>query len=276
MINIFDKVKNISYFETIDEYTNFLEESESLRYGDSDGGNYNFSGTHSFKEALELCKYGDEDLRKFIYEQNLKFDNVDSLNKVRRSTVNDVVGFMPNIPNYILGIPTNMIRDNRTMINSKVLNIFINISAAWYIDKEDIKLNAAKYVYAINQLEEEGYRCNVYTGAAGERRDKRNLLVVKIKSDKEPMNLAKMSFPLCHPSMLRRLKFKWMETIPIDFGSGYGQSITSDVEISTLLKNIFGNIKFIVLSVSSSPGKIGDVIDMLKKKGMVNNETYSN
>ena len=201
---------------------------------------------------------------------------MDSLNKVRRSTVNDVVGFMPNIPNYILGIPTNMIRDNRTMINSKVLNIFINISAAWYIDKEDIKRNAAKYVYAINRLEEEGYRCNVYTGSAGERRDKKNLLVVKIKSDKEPMNLAKMSFPLCHPSMLRRLKFKWMETIPIDFGSGYGQSITSDVEISTLLKNIFGNIKFIVLSVSSSPGKIGDVIDMLKKKGMVNNETYSN
>lgn len=269
MINVFDKIKNVSYFETIDEYTNFLEESESMRYGSSDDGDYNFTGTHSLKEALELCKYGDEDLRKYIYEQNLKFDNVDSLNKVRRSTVNDVAGFMPNVPNYVLGIPTNMIRDNRTMISSKVLNVFINISAAWHVNKEDIKRNAAKYVCAINRLEEEGYRCNVYAGSAGERGDRKNLLVVKIKSDKEPMNLAKMAFPLCHPSMLRRLKFKWMETIPIDFGSGYGQSITNDTEINKLLKNIFGDIKFTILSVSSSPGKIGDVMEMLKKKGMV-------
>lgn len=270
MINVFDKIKNVSYFETIDEYTNFLEESESMRYGSSDDDDYNFTGTHSLKEALELCKYGDEDLRKYIYKQNLKFDNVDSLNKVRRSTVNDVVGFIPNVPNYVLGIPTNMIRDNCTMINSKVLNVFINISAAWDVNKEDIKRNAAKYVCAINRLEEEGYRCNVYAGSAGERGDRKNLLVVKIKSDKEPMNLAKMAFPLCHPSMLRRLKLKWMETIPIDFGSGYGQPITTDTEINKLLKNIFGDIKFTILSVSSSPGKIGDVMEMLKKKGMVN------
>ena len=272
MINVFDNLKNISYFETIDEYTNFLEESKSLRYGDSDNNDYKFSGTKSLKEALELCKYGDEDLRKYIYEQNLKFDNVDSLNKVRRSTVNDVVGFMPNVPNYIIGIPTNMIRDNRTMINSKVLNIFINISAAWYVNKDDIKQNAAKYVCAINRLEEEGYRCNVYAGSAGERGDRKNLLIVKIKSDKEPMNLAKMAFPLCHPSMLRRLKFKWIETVPIDFGSGYGSSITNDNTISNLLKCIFKDVKFTILSVATDNGKIADVIEVLKKKGMVNNE----
>lgn len=274
MINVFDKVKNVSYFDTIDEYTNFLEESESLRYGSSDDDDYNFSGTRSLKEALELCKYGDEDLRKFIYEQNLKFDNVDSLNKVRRSTVNDVVGFMPNVPNYIIGIPTNMIRDNRNIIRSKVLNIFINISAAWHINKDDIKRNAAKYVCAINRLEEEGYRCNVYAGSAGERGDRENLVIVKIKSDKEPMNLAKMAFPLCHPSMLRRLKFKWMETIPIDFGSGYGSSITNDKQINKLLKSIFTDTKFTILSVCSNPGEIGNVIEMLKKKGMVNDEKH--
>lgn len=275
MINVFDRFKNVSYFETIDEYINFLEESESMRYNSSTTGDYDFTGTHSLKEALELCKYGDENLRQYIYQQNLQFDNVDSLNKVRRSTVNDVVGFMPNVPNYVLGIPTNMIRDNRTMINSKVLNIFINISAAWHINRKYIEQNAAKYVCAINRLEEEGYRCNVYAGAAGENYSKENLLVVKIKSDKEPMNLAKMAFPLCHPSMLRRLKFKWMETIPIDFGAGYGSSITDDKQINQLLKNIFGDIKFTILSVSSNPGKIGDVIEMLKKKGMIKDETIS-
>lgn len=270
MINVFDKVKNLSYFETLNEYTNFLEKSESLRYGSSSDGDYKFTGTHSLKEALELCKYGDEDLKEYIYQQNLQFDNVDSLVKVKRSTVNDVVGFMPNVPNYVLGIPTNMIRDNRIMINSKVLNIFINVSAAWYVDKEDIKKNAAKYVCAINHLEEEGYRCNIYAGSAGERANKENLLVVKIKSDREPLNLAKMAFPLCHPSMLRRLKFKWMETIPLDFGLGYGSTITNDNQINKLLKCIFNDTKFTILSISSNPGKIADVVEVLKKKGMIN------
>lgn len=270
MINVFDKSKNVSYFDTIDEYTNFLEESESMRYGSSDDGDYDFTGTKSLKEALDLCKYGDEELREYIYKQNLKFDNVDSCNKVKRSTVNDVVGFMPNVPNYIMGVPVNMIRDNRTMINSKVLNVFINISAAWNISKEDIKERAAKYVCAINKLEEEGYRCNIYTGSAGERWNSENLLIVKIKSDKEPLNLAKMAFPLSHPSMLRRLKFKWIETIPIDFGPGYGSSITDDTHISNLLKTIFNDTKFTILSVSQSPGSIGDIMTILKSKGMIN------
>lgn len=269
MINIFDKNKNVSYFDTIEEYTNFLEESESLRYGSAESGDYNFTGTKSFKEAIELCKYGDEDLRTFIYDQNLKFDKVDSCNKVRRSTVNDVVGFMANVPNYVMGIPTNMIRDNRTMINSKVLNVFINVSAAWHVNADDIKLNAAKYVCAINRLEEEGYRCNVYTGSAGERGDRKNLLIVKVKSDKEPMNLAKMAFPLCHPSMLRRLKFKWMETIPIDFGPGYGTTMTEDRQINLLLKTLFRDTKFTILSVANSNGTIANIMELLKKKGMV-------
>ena len=274
MINVFQGNVNVSYYETIDELTNHLEATPSLRHNAAEEGDYDFTGTKSFKEAIDLCKYGDEELRKYIYEQNLKFDNVDTCNKVKRSTVNDVVGFMPNVPNYIMGVPTNMIRDNRTMINSKVLNVYINVSAAWYVNKDDIKRIAAKYVCAINKLEEEGYRCNIYAGSAGERMSKKNLLVVKIKSDKEPMNLAKMAFPLCHPSMLRRLKFKWMEIIPLDFGSGYGTTVSDDAEINKLLRLIFRDTKFTILSVAGNNGDVTDIMETLKKKGMVNDNDY--
>lgn len=276
MINIFKDTINVSYYETIDELTNHLEQSQSLRYNSAEEGDYDFTGTKSLKQAIDLCKYGDENLRKYIYEQNLKFDNIDTCDKVRRSTVNDVVGFMPNVPNYIMGVPTNMIRDNRTMIKSKIVNVFINITAPWYVDKNDIKRAAAKYVCAINKLEEEGYRCNVYTGAAAERHSYKNLLIVKIKSDKEPMNLAKMAFPLCHPSMLRRLKFKWMEIIPLDFGTGYGTPMTNDKDINNLLKLIFEDTKFTILSVANDSGKVIDIMNTLKQKGMINNETNDN
>lgn len=278
MINVFNNKNNISYYDSIEEFTNFIDNSTPMRYNSSDDGDFDFTGTHSLKEASELCKYGDEELASYILQQSLTFDNVDTLNKIRRSTINDVVGFMPNVPNYVIGIPNNMIRDNRNIIKSKVINIFISISAAWYISKEDIKKRCAEYVAAINALEEQGYRCNVYTGAVGTNYDKKiyNLLVIKIKSDREPLNLAKMAFPLAHPSMLRRLKFRWMETIPLDFGSGYGQSITNEKKINELLKPIFNDTKFTILSVSEEPGKIGDIINILKKKGMVNNDKQTN
>lgn len=277
MINVFNDKNNISYYDSIEEFTNFIDNSTSMRYNSSDDRDFDFSGTHSLKEASELCKYGDEELASYISQQSLTFDSVDTVNKIRRSTINDVVGFIPNVPNYVIGIPTNMIRDNRNIINSKVINIFISISAAWHISKEDIKERCAKYIAAINSLEEQGYRCNVYSGSVGTNYDKiYNLLVIKIKSDKEPLNLAKMAFPLAHPSMLRRLKFRWMETIPLDFGSGYGQSITNEKKINELLKPIFNNTKFTILSVSEEPGKIGDIVDILKKKGLVNDDSKKN
>ena len=269
MINIFDKRKNLSYFETIDEYTNYLEETDSLRYGASDDNDYEFSGTRSLKEALKLCKYGDEELRKYIQEQTSQLDDVDTVNKIRRSTVNDVVGFIPNVPNYVIGVPNNMIRDNRNIIKSKIVNIFINISAPCHVDKKYIQRNAAMFVSAINKLEEQGYRCNVYSGSVGENSYKEieNMLVVKVKSDREPLNLAKMAFPLAHPSMLRRLKFKWMETIPLDFGSGYGSTISNEDRIHELLNMFFKDTKFTILCVSNSYGDTNKVIEKLKKKG---------
>lgn len=269
MINIFDNKKNLSYFENIDEYVNHLENTDSLRYNSSEDESYDFTGTKSLSEAYNLCKYGDEELRKYIYKYTSELETIDTANKIRRSTINDVVGFMPNVPNYIIGLPNNMIRDNRTILKSKIINIFINISAPWHVSKEDIQRNAAMFVSAINRLEEEGYRCNVYSGSIGEHsyKDIKNALIVKIKSDKEPLNLAKMAFPLAHPSMLRRLKFKWMEIIPLDFGSGYGTTISNEKEIKKLLSMFFRDINFTILCVSDSYGDTNKVIDILKKKG---------
>lgn len=277
MINVFDKVKNIGYFDSIDEYINYLETETSYdadRDDSSITGSESFTGTRSFAEAIDLCKYGDEALRSKIYEQTLKFDDIDTVNKIKNSTVNDVVGFMPNVPNYIIGIPTNMIRDNRTTIKSKIVNVYINLSASAHVSADKIKTNASKYVAAINKLEEEGYRCNIYCGnMATKYNNCKYGVIVKIKSDKEPMNLAKMAFPLCHPSMLRRLSFKWIETIPIDFThNGYGTPLDEDDEVTEILSYIFNDTKITVLSLSENGGDVNDVINILKKKGMVTNE----
>lgn len=275
MINIFNDKKNISYFDNIDEYINFLENTprKEDRCNDSEEGSYNFTGTYNFKEAIKLCKYGDEQLCSDIHKLSLSVNCDEVIDKIKRQYTNDIIGFTPNVPNYIMGLPNNMIRDVSIKIKSKIINIYINLSAHAGIDSDVIKRNASKYVAAIDNLEQQGYRCNVYCGNVAEKYFGKYAIIVKIKSDREPLNLMKMAFPMAHPSMLRRLSFKWIETIPIDFThSGYGTPVDDDKTVLSMLKPIFNDTKFVILSIGENHGEVTDVINILKKKGMVNNE----
>ena len=280
MINVFNSTRNISYFDSIDEFTNYIETTEPYDNGrdnSSHNSSKSFTGTNSFEEALKLCKYGDEKLHSIVNKQSLKIDNIDTVNKIKQTLVNDLVGFVPNVPNYMMGIPNNMIRSNKNNLASKIINIYINLSASAHVSSESITENAAKYVSAINNLEQQGYRCNVYCGNIASmyyNNDKAYYaLIVKIKSDREPLNLSKMCFPLCHSSMLRRLSFKWIETIPIDFThDGYGRPVDDDSTVKSLLRHIFRDINIVPLSISTNEGKVEDVVNVLKEKGMINND----
>ena len=272
MINLHQTHVYVSYYNSIEEYINYLEETpRKPGYRDaseSNGGD--FTGTESLKYAMDLCKYGDTKLASYINELILDVSNFETVNKNRQQYVNDIVGFTPNVPNYVMGIPTNMIRDNRNIIKSKVINIFINLCASAMVRQSTIKKNAAIYVAAINSLEKQGYRCNVWVGDCGSSGSAKYGYAIKIKSDREPLNLTKMAFPLSHPSMLRRLGFKWIETLPVDFThSGYGQPVDSDSNIRRILKPFFQDRQYVILSVSHNGGQVTDVVERLKKRGMV-------
>ena len=54
---------------------------------------------------------------------------------------------------------------------------------------------------------------------------------INVKQHSQKLNLLKLSFPLVHPSMLRRFGFKWLETTPDikdrTFSKGYGVILDS-------------------------------------------------
>lgn len=276
MINVFDKNKNVSYFDTINEYMNYLENAkpyDDSRNDSSVSSSASWSGTSSFNVAMKLCKYGDEQLCSDIHKLSLSVNCDDTIDKIKRQYTTDIIGFTPHVPNYIMGIPNNMIRDTSIKIKSKIINVYINLSAHCGIDSDTIKREASKYVAAIDKLEEQGYRCNVYCGNMASKYGAKYGIIVKIKSDREPLNLMKMAFPMAHPSMLRRLSFKWIESIPIDFThDGYGTPIDDDSTIKKLLSCIFNDTQFVVLSIGENNGNVNNVMDILKKKGMVEND----
>lgn len=260
---------NISLFDSVGEYLDFLEKTPvpEDRGNSSFTGSESFTGTRSYQEAVDLCRYGDEELRAKIQKtiSTLVSPN-EYYYRTKQEYRNDVVGFTPNVPNYVMGIHTNMIKSTRKPINQKVLNIFISISASAFVSAADILENGAKCVAAINQLEKEGYRCNVWTGDFGEKFGKTIGVVTKIKTDRQPLNLATMAFPMAHPSMLRRLSFKHFEIVPIDFThDGYGRPYDKVDGIKKYMKEELGIDNVTVFSTSRGGGSVNNIAEQFKK-----------
>ena len=258
-------------FSSVNEFADYLEQLkpyDSKRSDSSSDSGSSFSGTRSFEEAISKCKYGDPDIKKLIDEQQISLGEVNNVvNKIKTEYSLDVVGSVPHVPNAILNIPQNMIKVTRRQVRNKIINIFISLGANCHIDKEDMAKTAAKFAAAIDLLEKEGYRCNVFSGCLAGRSYSGNVgHVVKIKTDREPLNLSIMAFPMASPSMLRRLHFRVMEGSPLDFThDGYGSTIDDKVELQKMVEHVTGLKNVAVLTISKDNGlSIKDVSNRLR------------
>lgn len=229
MLEINDKKHYINVFNNITEISKYLSSKEKKPGRCEDSHNTNdisFYGTKTFKEAMDLLKYGDENLYSKIQIERKKIN----LNKIigadnqRMKYENNFYGCIPNVPLYIRNQPINMINPIKKQPANRILNIFLNIRVCGGVDAQEIMKVGLKYLTIIDILEKNGYRCNLYSGCANEYNDYYSYLMVRIKTDKEPLNLKKICFTIANPSMQRRIKFRWMEVndFEVDFTNGYG------------------------------------------------------
>ena len=221
-INVFNNISELS------KYVTTMKRKEG-RSNCSEERNYSFTGTHNFEEAVNLLKYGDEELFKKINSSNKKIDvnkligNIIKKNKEKQ----DIVGYQANVPKYLLGIPTNMINQEPKKTSQKILNIFLNIRVDSSTTSEQIIEIGTQYLIIIDLLEKAGYRCNLYSGCANQGNyNNYCYLLTRIKTDREPLNIKKIAFTIANPSMQRRIKFKWQEVndCNYDFTDGYGHN----------------------------------------------------
>ena len=96
---------------------------------------------------------------------------------------------------------------------SKVVNIIVNNSFSYNYSADDIIKIQSEKIKSIIDMEKEGYKTNLYLFmGVNMQRTNRMLdsicLCVKIKDSNDYLNLAILSIPLCHPSMLRTIFFK--------------------------------------------------------------------
>ena len=188
---------------------------------------YSFSQTYSFEEATELFKDGwhsmaDQLVKKLSVVKNQVVDT--EVKKV----LYDVVGFQASVPRYLQGIPTNMINKRVVTVKQKVITLDKDISYNCLTNTKQIIEASTQVLLLIKKLEAQGIRVNLNLILGVKAGYTKEVVKVRIKSANERLNISKLAFPLVHPSMLRRLFFRYIEVAPTvtkSYKWGYGKPL---------------------------------------------------
>lgn len=195
---------------------------------ESVNGDYSFTKTNNFQEAVDLMRNGwSEMATKLNTKLEIKMKQTAMVSK--RKTVLGVAGFQPIVPLYLAGVPANMVSQIQVQVKSKIVNITKLFNYNCGISTETIIEESVKTLQIVRQLEAQGYRVNLSIAFGTEAGYRTLCAKVLIKSASEKLNISKLAFPLVHPSMLRRLMFRYIEVCPQAtkaFVEGYGHPVS--------------------------------------------------
>ena len=153
--------------------------------------------------------------------------------EIRCRQVNSVVGYAPNVPNYLRGVPVSMIGQNRVRVqSSKVVSIVYNFTVNCGVSEETIINESVKLLSVINSMEKAGYRAGLSVMFSATKGAERYNIIVKVKDPGQYMDLRKLAYILVNPSFLRRHCFRAMETeqeLREPWNRGYGGVTEGDV-----------------------------------------------
>lgn len=192
----------------------------------SETGDKSFTMTSSYNEAKETFQNGYTDVLEKI-KTGVSANMIKTQTETRRRIRTGVVGYAPHVPNAIQGLPNSMILMERQQQKIKAVSIVVGICENCTTKAEEFVKSGIAALSVVNTLELRGYRVALkiafYVAEAG---NEKVFGTITLKDYREHMDIQKLCFPLCHPSMFRRFGFKWLETQPEiqvhDWCYGYG------------------------------------------------------
>lgn len=203
---------------------------------------WKWRGVESYEHAMELMRYGYQPTVDKLKEK-LKFSRQG--NGKRISFVNNIVGANPIVPLAMMGVPNCMVDMQMKPIKCKVIDVYYDMTMNCGVSCETIIANGQKLLGVILELERSGYRFNLYGTQTYCDNNAMDMLVVKVKSANQPIDLKRISFPLTHVGFFRVIGFDWYSKTPKGtFKYGYGRGVgykLSDKQLKEFAKNMFGN-----------------------------------
>lgn len=262
------------HFEKIDDVIKVNRTRTHLRNSDHTKesfyiGKYNFYGCNNYEEAEKMAIKGWQKLisdEKFTGFYDLHGKEVEKLLK----TKNDVVGFMPIIPNVLMGIPQCMINTTYKKVKSKIIHIVYNISVSAGVSSDELEEAGFEFMKAVIDLEKQGYRLKLTAMQDFSQGNDTDLMIVDVKSEYKKLDLYSSMFTLIHPAVFRAIGFVWKERSPIaeDMGIGYGkpfQNIHGELCMTDYLSKILKDENVLYISSRDIVDKKMKAIDIQKK-----------
>ena len=170
-----------------------------------------WEGVKTYSECLNYLKNGYQpvvDKLKESVKPTLKGEGK------RISFKNNIVGGNPIVPLAMIGVPNCMIDTHIKPIKAKVIDVYYDLTCSSGTDSEDIIEAGQKLLGTILKFEQMGYKFNLFAVQTYSDDNSCDMLVIKVKSSNQPLDLKRMSYTLTHTSFLRVLGFDWYSRTP--------------------------------------------------------------
>lgn len=211
----------------------------------------NFCDSKTWDDAMHLYQQGKDTPREVLKAIKADIDG----NGVKRVRERAYAGSTCNVARVIAGLPKDMYRRRPTPAPVKRVRLVYNSSTACRTSAGDMERAGETFFRVAYSLYRSGYQveivvaaisvsCNAYqevlrkVGGVQVSRPKTEArgCYVTVKGYRDMFNLAKLSFALCSPSLLRRFGFLWLERAPFDatyyktfdhpYNNCYGRPVT--------------------------------------------------
>ena len=226
-------------FDTVHSFVKYLADghtTETFKHAVySDTTDASWTGTKSYADATDLLLYGDRELAQKINAAGVeKLRTEIYKHQTRRQIYSSIVGCAANVPAYIAGAPNSMINYRQQRVRQHVVNVAYNCAVSGGARADAIVRGGAALIAALMKIEASGIRVNLYAVNMDTVGKSIVSYSVRIKTSGQAFDVLKMSYPIAHPSMNRRHKFRFEEItpgIPSGFTHGYGMPETSNEKI---------------------------------------------
>lgn len=207
-------------FQSMGEFLKYLRDNDSAPKKHSDEYEQVYTnsrrawyGSRNLDDAIEICENGWAEKAKRLTTKIKTYTTTSDFAKYQKRFISQS-GFQPIVPLYLAGVPNNMMNSRFEQKKQKIITITKSVGYRGNVSLMQIEQESLKTLSIIQMLESKGYRvnlnvCNTWIA------DKNTItLKINIKRANEKLNISKVAFPLTHPSMLRRLIFRFREVTP--------------------------------------------------------------
>ena len=202
----------------------WVKSGERTRKNMTDKENKDFAG-ETFSDAFDLLDNGDAKRAAMIKAEG------EILNEAQGGTMPrievGVYGCVPSVPNYLRGVPTNMMRVKREPKRNPIIDVYVDTGIAWYIKLKDAAIATAKVANVVTAVEMSGVRVNLYCVYGTHERKDAAGFCVKVKDSSAPLNLLNIAFPMTNSAFCRIVSLHWQECNVDAVWGGHGSLMSA-------------------------------------------------